>query len=72
MPFSNARDEFHAHMEASEDLADICEDLEDCSGVDEVCRNLLRDVHPDRAGERNYSAAEVSAMLNTVRESVRT
>jgi len=71
VPFSNARDELHAHMEATQDLADICEDLEDCSGVDEVCRNLLRDVHPDRAGERNYSAAEVSAMLNAVRESVR-
>jgi len=46
VPFSNARDEFHAHMEANEDLADICEDLEDCSDVDKDCDNLLCEVHP--------------------------
>jgi hypothetical protein len=34
-------------------------------------RILFGQTHPDRAGERNYSAAEVSAMLNAVRESVR-
>jgi len=34
--------------------------------VDDMCRDLLRDL--DRAGDRVYSANEVFAMLNAVRE----
>lgn len=69
--FKNVTDQLRSQMDATADLIEICEDLEDCSVVDEVCRDLLRDVHPDRAGERSFSANEVAAMLNTVRESVR-
>ena len=36
-----------------------------------VCRDLLRNVHPDKAGDRVYTADEVTTMLNAVRESVR-
>ena len=71
VPFANVNDELHAHMEATGDLAEICEDLEDCSAMDEVVRDLLREVHPDRAGDRSFSANEVTTMLNAVRESVR-
>jgi len=69
--FKNATDQLRSQMDATADMMEICEDLEDCSAVEEVCRDLLRDVHPDRAGERSFSANEVAAMLNTVRESVR-
>ena len=71
VPFEGVADEFRAQADAMNDLAELCENLEDCSGTEEVCRNLLREVHPDQAGDRSYSAAEVSAMLNAVRESVR-
>jgi len=67
----NVTDQLRSQMDATADLIEICEDLEDCSAVDEVCRDLLRDVHPDRAGERSFSANEVAVMLNAVRESVR-
>jgi len=70
--FEGAADELRAQSEAALDVAVMCEDLEDCSSTDDVCRELLREVHPDRAGNRSYSADEVSAMLNAVRESVRT
>lgn len=68
--FQGVADEFRAQSEATADLADMCDQLEDCSGVEEMCRNLLRDVHPDRSGDRSYSADEVAAMINAVRESV--
>ena len=68
--FDGVADELQARSEAFADLASICEDLEDCSATDDVCRDLLREVHPDR-GDRSYSADEVAVMLNTVRESVR-
>lgn len=53
---------------AHADVSEMCKDLEDCSSTDDVCRELLRNVHPDRAGDRSYSADEVAAMLNTVRD----
>lgn len=69
--FECAADELRAQSEAALDVATICEDLEDCSATDDVCRGFLREVHPDHAGDRSYSSNEVSAMLNAVRESVR-
>ena len=39
--------------------------------VDDVCRDLLCEVHPDRAQGRLYSADEVAGMLNAVHASVR-
>lgn len=69
--FEGVADKLRAQSEAALDVADMCDDLEDCSSTEDVCRDLLREVHPDRAGERSYSASEVSAMLNTVRDSVR-
>ena len=68
---SGLADELHAQSEAVKDIAEICEDLEDCSATEDVCRQLLLEVHPDRAGERSFSATEVAAMLNKVRESVK-
>lgn len=44
---------------------------ETSSEVDAVCKDLLRQVHPDRDGgshSRSYSADEVAAMLNIVRD----
>jgi len=69
--FRDVRDEMLAEADAIADVAHMCIDLEDCSITDDVCRDLLREVHPDRAGERSYSANEVATMLNTIRESVR-
>ena len=69
--FSGVADEFLAQSEAVAHVADICKDLDDVSGVEATCRALLRDVHPDRAGNRSYSPDEVASMLNSVRESVR-
>jgi len=69
--FQGVADEMRAEADAIADVADICEELEDCSTADGVCRDLLREVHPDRAGDRSYSAAEVAAMLNEVRENIR-
>lgn len=69
--FKNVTDQLQSQMDATADMMKICEDLDDCSSVNEVCRDLLRDVHPDRAGERSFSANDVAAMLNAVRESVR-
>jgi hypothetical protein len=69
--FQGVADEMRAEADAIADLANICEDLDDCSAADDLCRELLREVHPDRAGERSYSAAEVAAMLNEIRENIR-
>jgi hypothetical protein len=71
IPFANLSDELNAGSEAYADLAEICENLEDCSATEELCRQLLREVHPDKAGDTMYSATEVAAMLNQVRESVK-
>ena len=59
-----------AKIECLYDLAEICKD-EECTGTDELCKQLLRKVHPDKAGDTVYSATEVTAMLNKVRESVK-
>ena len=67
--FESASDELRARAEAELDVADLCVDLEDTPS--DICRELLREVHPDKAGERSYSAAEVSQMLNAVRDSLR-
>ena len=68
--FEGAADELRARAEADADVAEMCEGLE--GTTDDVCRDLLRIVHPDRAGgDRLYTPDEVTAMLNTIRESVR-
>ncbi len=65
--FQGFADEANACAEAWQDVADIAGDLEDASNeADEVCKDLLREVHPDK-NDQTYSAAEVAAMLNTVR-----
>jgi len=69
--FEGVAEELRAQAEATHDVAELCEELEDSSTTDNICRDILRDVHPDRAGDRSYSAGDVAAMINTVRESVR-
>lgn len=71
IPFEDMSDELIAQGEAHIDMAEICENLEDCSATEELCRQLLREVHPDKAGDTMYSATDVAAMLNQVRESVK-
>ena len=71
VPFDGIADELAAQGEAHLDLAEICEDIEDCSATEEVCRQLLMEVNPDRAGERLFTATEVAGMLNQVRETVK-
>ena len=36
--------------------------------ADAMCKELLREIHPDMGSERSYTADEVAAMLNAVRE----
>ena len=52
-------------------MAEIAGDLEEsCSEVDEICKDFLRQVHPDThdGAGRTYTATEVAAMLNAVRD----
>jgi hypothetical protein len=73
VPFEGFADEAKACAEGWEDVAEIARDLDDSRNeVDEVCKDLLREVHPDAHGDeaRTYTATEVAAMLNTVRGAV--
>lgn len=72
IPFHGMADEMRACAECWEDVATIVEGIEDASrDVDDVCKQLIQQVHPDKAGEsRTYTAAEVTAMLNSIREVV--
>jgi hypothetical protein len=73
IPFSGAADEASALSEAWADMAVLLEGVEDGSAAeaDSLCRDILRGVHPDRAGtERSYSAGEVAAMVNSIRETI--
>jgi len=69
VPFNGAASELNAQAEAVQDVAELCEGVEDVTDVEETCLNFLREVHPDKAGDRSFSAAEVTAMLNAVRKS---
>lgn len=67
--FRSIEDELLARSKAFAEMAHLCADVEDDARVDDAVRDLLRQVHPDRAGgDRAYSAGEVTAMLNAVRE----
>lgn len=68
--FQGITDELRAHSDAYADLENICGDLEHCLAGDDVCRKLLLQVHPDRAGGRTYTATEVAVMLNQIREAL--
>jgi hypothetical protein len=73
VPFEGFADEAKACAEGWEDVAEIACDLNDSRNeVDEVCKDLLRQVHPDAHGgeAHTYTATEVAAMLNTVRGAV--
>jgi len=68
--FRGVRDEAAAMQDAWGDVVDFLESDEAGSQADDQLRDLLREVHPDRAEGRVYSANEVSAMLNSVREAL--
>lgn len=76
VPFTGVADEARASAEAWLDVAELTEGREDDQGhADSVCKELLRGVHPDKQdgdgeGSRMYSASQVAAMLNTVREAL--
>ena len=73
VPFTGMADEARACAEGWEDVAEMIEGLDDSTNdADELCKDLLRQVHPDAHGgaARVYTAGEVSAMLNAVREVV--
>lgn len=73
VPFEGFADEAKACAEGWEDVAEIaCGIDESRNEVDEVCKDLLRQVHPDtHSGKaRTYTATEVAVMLNTVRGAV--
>ena len=36
--------------------------------IDALCLDLLRETHPDRAGDKRFSATEVAAFANQIRE----
>ena len=70
IPFQGARDEARAMRDAWDNVFEMLEADENGEQADGQLRELLREVHPDRAGDRVYSADEVAAMLNSVRESL--
>ena len=73
IPFTDFADEALACAEGWADVAEMAGDLESSTNeADELCKDFLRQVHPDAHGEeiRVYSADEVAAMLNAVREAV--
>jgi hypothetical protein len=71
VPFAAASDEAAAFAEAWEDVSCMLEGVEEApTGASELCKDLLRKVHPDlHGGEgRTYAATEVAAMLNLIRD----
>ena len=73
VPFNGLADEVRACAEGWESVAEIVEGLDDSANdADDLCKDLLRQVHPDAHGgeSRVYTAGDVSAMLNAVREVV--
>lgn len=71
IPFTGFADEANACAEAWSDVAEMASGADDAADeVDALCRDLLRQVHPDAHGgeTRTYTAGEVAAMLNAVRE----
>ena len=73
VPFKDMADEAQACAEGWEDVAEMIGDLDEPSNeADAMCKDFLRQVHPDaQVGQsRSYSANEVAAMLNAVREVV--
>ena len=73
IPFAGFADEAAACSDAWADVAAIAEGMDDTSNdTDALCKDLLRQVHPDAHGgkPRAYTADEVTAMLNAVRESI--
>ena len=73
IPFTDFADEALARAEGWTDVAEMAGDLESSkSEAYDLCKDFLRQVHPDAHGgeTRAYSADEVAAMLNAVREAV--
>ena len=72
VPFTGAADEARACAEAWGDVAEMVDGIEgDRNDTDELCKDLLRDIHPDkRVDGRVYTPGEVSVMLNSIRETL--
>ena len=73
IPFTGIADETRACAEGWEDVAEIVDGVDETkSEAYDLCNDFLRQVHPDAHGgeTRAYSADEVAAMLNAVREAV--
>jgi hypothetical protein len=73
IPFNGIADEARACAEGWEDVAEMMDGIENTnSDAADVCKDILREVHPDAhvGDSRSYSANEVAAMLNRVRESL--
>lgn len=69
--FESIADEARACAEAWLDIAQITEDFdEEHNAADKVCKDFLREIHPDKQRDNVYSATDVAAMLNTVREAL--
>lgn len=67
--FAGAADEFQARGEANAAFAELCKDT--AESAEEKCNQILRRVHPDRAGARVFTAEEVTAMVNDLRSAAR-
>jgi len=71
IPFAGIADEARACAEAWQDISEIVAGIEDDhSDAAEVCKDILRDVHPDVASGRTYTASEVATMINSVRDTL--
>jgi len=80
VPFEGEADEAEAEGESWSDLADVLREgdavdekeaaQEEATkrAVDAALKAVLRETHPDRAGDRTFTATEVAALVNSVRE----
>lgn len=71
VPFESDADEARAMQEAWGDVAEILKECPDDSLTEAHLRDLIRSVHPDHAGDRSFSASEVTAMFNSLHDTMR-
>jgi len=71
VPFESDADEAMAMQEAWGDVAEMLKAGPEDTLAEAHLRDLIRSVHPDHAGDRTFSASEVTAMLNSLHDTMR-
>ena len=77
VPFEGDADEVDAEVKSWSNVAEVLEEgemTEDPApeettkrAVDNALKAVLRETHPDRAGERSFTSTEVAAIVNGLR-----